>query len=230
MIHVNRIGRALFAAAVVGFAVGTAQAGLVLEWQFQEATAELGQDGSVILSEDGVTEWLAAESQWATMANVKETDLGTASAELQIWEQVDARGAWTIDISTALDMNVNEDPGGAINFAKGYTYFQLAVYVSDVPYEFNLDYELDDPSAPFIEQHDHFVNQYGGGAALEPQDDPYVLLWGGVDYTTSGFDFSGWGYVCAHAETNATLSIVPIPEPATLALAGLAGAVACRRR
>ncbi|MBN1488472.1 MAG: PEP-CTERM sorting domain-containing protein [Phycisphaerae bacterium] len=164
------------------------------------------------------------------MAEVEDAGLGSSSAELEILQQVDALDVWTVDLATAIDLSVNEDAGGAINFARGETYFQLAVIVSDVPYAFDLEYEFDEPSGPFITNAEHFVCQYGSGSVLYPRTEPYILLWGGMDYTASGLDSSGWGYLCAHAETNVTLSIEPVPEPITLSLLAVGGLAVLRQR
>lgn len=213
---------AITAAALV-LMVGTAHAGVVLNWDFQDAIAQIGQSGAVVLQD--------VRAGMSAMAQVQDPSLGSTNAELQIAQQSDASGAWTVVISSSLDMRVNEDPGAAINFSRGYTYFQLAVTVSDMPYEFDLDYDLLTPAAPFITKHDHFVSHYGSGTILQPQTEPYVLMWGAMDYTTTGFGFPGWGYLASHAETDLTLKLTPVPEPATLSLLVLGGlALIARRR
>lgn len=63
-----------------------------------------------------------------------------------------------------------------------------------------------------------------------PSEGPYILLWGGVDYTVTGREDDGWGFVSAHAATDLTLDIVPIPEPANLVLLAIGGLLLVRRR
>lgn len=225
----NELGRAICAALVVvlTFVAGTAQAGLLLDWQYFESEAQLGQSGVVVLSDKTEAVW-GSEPNASAMADV-ESSLGETIAELQGWQSVDGSGVWTLNLTSALDLRVNEDSGGAINFSRGKTYFQLAVVVSDQPYQFDLDYDIDDASGPFVTQYDHFVATYGSGSILYPREDPYILLWGGLDYEVTGFAFSSWEYLSTHASTELMLELAPIPEPATLLLA-LGGLTVLKRR
>ena len=215
-------------AVLGGVVAGRAEAGLILDWQYFEAKAELGQSGVVELSDVEETEW-DSESSASAMAEVSDS-LGETIAELQGSRSVDGAGVLTIDLTSALDLGVNEDAGDAINFSHGETYFQLAVVVSDQPYRFDLEYELDEASGPFVTQNDHFVNTYGSGPILYPQAEPYILLWGGIDYTVTGFDFPDWEHLSAHASTELTLELTPVPEPATLSLLAVCGLALVRRR
>lgn len=216
-------------AVVVTFVTGPAQAGLVLDWQYFESEAQLGQSGVVVLSDRAEELWGSGSSASA-MADVHNS-LGETIAELQGWQSVDGTGGWTLNLTSALDLRVNEDGGGAINFSRGKTYFQLAVVVSDQPYHFDLNYAIDDAGGPFVTQYDHFVATYGSGSILYPREAPYMLLWGGLDYEVTGFAFSGWEYLSAHASTELTLELASVPEPTTLVLLALGGlALICRRR
>ncbi|NLX13929.1 MAG: PEP-CTERM sorting domain-containing protein [Phycisphaerales bacterium] len=230
MLRNNGLGRAIRAAlvVVVTFVTGTAQAGVILDWQFFESEAQLGQSGVIALSDKMETVW-GSEPNASAMADV-ESSLGETIAELQGSQSVDGTGVWTINLTSALDLRVNEDSGGVINFSRGKTYFQLAVVVSDQPYQFDLDYDIDDAGGPFVTQYDHFVATYGSGSILYPREDPYILLWGGLDYAVTSFAVGGWDYLSAHASTKLTLELVPVPEPATVSLLLLGGLSLLRRR
>lgn len=216
-----------FCAAAVMITACVAQGGLTLGWQFFESEAHLGQSGVVVLSDTDEVTW-GDEANASAMADV-DSELGETIAELQGWQSVDGDGVYTLDLTTTIDLRVNED-AGAINFSRGRTYFQLAVTVSDQPYRFDLDYEIDDATGPFVTQYDHFVNTYGDGPILYPRAEDYILLWGGLNYQITGFDFGGWEHLSTGAATDLTLVLTPVPEPATLVLLAAGGLVLIHRR
>lgn len=221
----------VISAVVLAMLAGGAHAGVILDWQFQKAEVEVGQPGNVVASDVGVTQWDAQDSQWWTCAEAEAAGYGEADAVLGRWDSTDPTGIVVVELVTSIDLIAYEPPAGQTNYAHGKTYFQMAVFVSDQPYEFELDYEMDMPweDDPGMVQNDHFVNTYGDGPVLQPQDDPYMILWGAVDYTYT-IDWQGWGDVGGHADTALTLILTPVPEPATLSLLAMGGLAILRRR
>lgn len=221
----------IVSAVVLAVFAGGAHAGVVFDWHFQRAEVEIGQPGNVVASDVGVTQWDPEYSQWWTCAEVEAAGYGEALAVLGRRDSTDPAGVVTVEVEAFIDLVAYEPLAGQTNYADGYVYFQLAVWVSDQPYEFVLDYEMDMPGGGdfWMVQNDHFVNSYGDGPILAPREDQYTLLWGAVDYTCT-IDSQDWGDAGGYAETVLTLTLTPVPEPATLSVLALGGLVALRRR
>ena len=220
---------------------GQALGALDFDWQYLEAEGWV-YDGIGEVAHDAAG-WPANPYDfWMEAEAVSEPD-GEADAEL-IGEFLAALPNVTVvELETAVNLYAyydDADAGNEENTAEGYTYFQLAITVSDMPYAFSLQVEMEEPSNDWssIVQYDHFVNFNGpdpdgdGEGVLQPGET--YLLWGGVHYEVSSefstLDFGGPWPFTASASTDAWLTLEEVPEPGAMALLALGGIVMRRRR
>ena len=226
------IGRAIGAAALCSVVAVNAQAGVTFHWDFQVANTEVGRDGAALDSDDAVTVWDETYQEWITETCSEAVDVGEAYADMVTWTSTDpVSGIASVGIEAAVELITFAPTGAEPTYTHGYAYFQLVATISDQPYTMELDAELDviDEADFWITNNDHFVNSYDPSLTLQPSIDPYVLVWGAINYDCL-IDFKTGDDHCGYAETIVGLNLIPVPEPVSLSLLAVSGLTLLQRR
>ena len=138
-------------------------------------------------------------------------DFGLAVGVLDITESSGPDGAVTIDILSELYLET--DSFGFFPYSQAGTYFQVAVQVTDQPYEFQMASSLV-PGGTATEIN-HYVHGYNGTILVPNPGDWYLLAYGDLHYRLEG------GSMMDVAYTEVALTLAPVPVPGALTLLAL---------
>jgi hypothetical protein len=217
-------------AAAVPLAAGT---GPALNWQVHQASAAGGQGGTVIASQSSDTN-AAAYPTVSVVANAMvDTPVLFAGgfANLQSGVVPMADGGLQVTVVAFGDLWARPLTSTEPVFGQADAYFQLELVI-DQPYPYTLAVTNNDiTGAPGVTGSSQFLafNDPEGDGQLVPGQ--VVQLYGQVKHTLTAQPGQN---LAAYPELYATLTLAPVPEPGTwaMALAGLVGVggVALRRR
>ena len=184
-------------------------ASITLDWQFLETEAEIGQS----------IDNLSIFDDSSPQAHAQYDEFGDVNAGVFADVFTDKMDVISVTIASVVTFDGQEPDPFATVYGHGKTYYQLAVYIYDQPYALDISYEFYGNETGMVQEIDNFVCTNGDGTVLYPQIDPYLIVWGGSDYSIF-LEEAGYENFYDYAETDITARFTPVPVPSSLWLLG----------